>query len=75
MRPVTSVGGVAADSCGCLYGVERTDSVVLDDTDETCESIEWLRAMTGRGSGRLGSMFFGDAGGELGKAGAETFRS
>jgi hypothetical protein len=37
--------------------------------------MELLRAMTGRGSGRLGSMFFGDAGGEEGDIGAEMFRN
>jgi hypothetical protein len=63
-------------------GLARYDCDVLDDSDDTCESIEWLRGAVGLVSGLFGrdggGMVRGEDGGEVRadeSKGAETFRS
>ena len=53
---------------------DRDDWARLEDAWEPVDSIEGLRAITGRGWTLLGSMLVGEMGGE-GMVGADTFRS
>ena len=80
MRPAISGAAVLVSSKGLLVVTELDleDWAALEDATDAAESREGLRAITGRGSARLGSMLMGDMGGEVlsgGRAVVETLRS